>query len=181
MSSLDMVQESGLAIRNRKGLSEYIHPLDFDSSIGIGIGLPLTNTHGGEYPTITSASVTPLNESDKRLTTDRKRGGLFTINYTTKDQVRSNIKNLVLTSPGERHYHPNFGCGVYELLFDNATKEALQQIEDAVNTQVSYWLPYVSLHDVFVSRAKNDPNRVNIGITYSAYNNIDKEIVDIIV
>ena len=181
MSSLDMVQESGLAIRNRKGSQEYIHPLDFDTSIGIGVGLPLTNGSGGEYPTITSASVTPLNEADTRLSTDRKRGGVFTVNYTTKDQVRSNIKNLVLTSPGERHYHPNFGCGVYELLFDNATKEALQTIEDAVHTQVSYWLPYVKLHEVFVTRAEHNPNRVNIGISYSAYNNIEKELVDIIV
>ena len=180
-ASLETIQESGLPIRNRKGNPQFLHPLDLESAVGIGVGLPLTNGAGGEYSTIASSSVTPLEQSDSTISSARKTGGVFTVNFTTRDQVKDNIRNLVLTSPGERHYHPNFGVGVYELLFDNATDDVLSLIEERIGGQIEYWLPYVTLHEAFVSRAQNNPNRVNIGVTYSAYNNIDKEIVDILV
>ena len=185
MSSLDTVQSSGIPLRNRKGPTEFMHPLDMDSAISIGIALPLTSGDQGEYPAIVSGSgasaVTPLEEKEKRLETDRKSGGVFTLNYTTKDQVQSNLRNLILTSPGERHYHPNFGCGVYELLFDNATDNVLETLEGLVDSQVQFWLPYVTLHDVNVTRAEYEPNRVNISLTYSSYNNLAKEVVDIVI
>ena len=181
MASLDTIQESGLPIRNRKGNPQFIHPLDMDNAVGIGVGLPLTNGSAGEYTSVVSASVVPMEQSDEKIDSTRKSGGVFTLNYTTQAQVKDNIRNLVLTSPGERPYHPNFGVGVYELLFDNATDEVLGIIEERIGGQIEYWLPYVKLHEAFVSRAENNPNRVNIGVTYSAYNNIDKEVVDILV
>ena len=183
MASLDTIQESGLPIRNRKGNPQFIHPLDLEQAVGSGVGLPLTSGTGGEYPSITSGSASeiPLEQQDQTLSTTRKSGGVFTLNFTTQAQVKDNIRNLVLTSPGERPYHPNFGVGVYELLFDNATDDVLALIEERIGGQIEYWLPYVKLHEAFVSRAENNPNRVNIGVTYSAYNNIDKEVVDILV
>ena len=181
MSSLDTVQESGLPIRNRKGNPEFVHPLDFEQAVGIGIGLPLTNASSGEYPSITSGSANevPLEQQDQTLTTTRKRGGVFTLNYETQEQVKDNIKNLVLTSPGERPYHLNFGVGVYELLFDNATDDVLDVIESRIYSQVEYWLPYVKVHESNVTRAQNNPNGVNIGVTYSAYNNVRRDVVNI--
>ena len=182
MASLDVVQQSGLPVRNRPSANtKFIHPLDFDSAVAIGVGLPLSNATSGEYASITSGSAVPLEQQDQTLSTTRKTGGVFSLNYTTSDQVRSNLKNLVLTSPGERPYHPNFGVGVYELLFDNATDDVLDELETRIVSQVAYWLPYVKVHDSNVTRAENNPNRVNIGITYSSYNNIDKEVVDILV
>ena len=180
MASLDTVQESGLPIRNRRGNQEYVHPLDFDTAVGIGVGLPLTNPSSGEYPSITSGSTNqvPLEQQDQTLTTTRKSGGVFTLNYTTQDQVKDNIRNLVLTSPGERPYHLNFGVGVYELLFDNATDDVLDTIESRIESQITYWLPYVKLLGSSVTRAQNNPNRVNIAVEYSAYNN-QQNVVDI--
>ena len=40
-------------------------------------------------------------------------GSPFTLNYTTKDQVKSNIINVLLTNPGERINEPLFGVGIY--------------------------------------------------------------------
>ena len=47
----------------------------------------------------------------------RGNNGFFAQSYRTIDQVKSNIKNLLLTSKGERLMHPNFGTGLQELLF----------------------------------------------------------------
>ena len=38
--------------------------------------------------------------------------------FLTKDQVKSNIKNLLLTKKGERIIQPEFGSGLQSLLFE---------------------------------------------------------------
>ena len=44
-------------------------------------------------------------------------GSPFILNYTTKDQVKSNLINLLLTNPGERFNEPLFGVGIYDQMF----------------------------------------------------------------
>ena len=43
---------------------------------------------------------------------------VFNSSYTTKEQVKSNLINLLLTSPGERLMNPTFGVGIRDLLFE---------------------------------------------------------------
>ena len=38
---------------------------------------------------------------------------------TTKEQVKTNLLNLILTEKGERLMHPNYGLGVKNLLFEH--------------------------------------------------------------
>ena len=40
----------------------------------------------------------------------------FTSTYTTKDQIKSNLVNLLLTEVGERVMNPNFGCDLKKFL-----------------------------------------------------------------
>ena len=42
----------------------------------------------------------------------------FNQTFTTNEQIKSNVKNLLLTKKGERVMQPNFGSGLQELLFD---------------------------------------------------------------
>ena len=37
--------------------------------------------------------------------------GVFYSTYTTKEQVKSNLLNVLLTEPGERLFNPLFGVG----------------------------------------------------------------------
>ena len=46
--------------------------------------------------------------------------GVFYSTYTTKEQAKNNLINILLTEPGERIFLPNFGVGLRQLLFENA-------------------------------------------------------------
>ena len=39
---------------------------------------------------------------------------------TTREQIKTNLLNLILTEKGERINHPNYGLGVKSLLFEQS-------------------------------------------------------------
>ena len=55
--------------------------------------------------------------------------GPYTLNKKTKEAVRQNFKNLVLTAPGERVMDPQFGVGMRNFLFE--------QMNDSLFTKIS--------------------------------------------
>ena len=66
-------------------------------------------------------------------------GGFFEQNYTTFDQARSNLKNLLLTKKGERIAQPNFGSGLQDLLFEQIDDEFEGKLVDTVTEAVQTW------------------------------------------
>ena len=151
------------------------NPLDFEPDVAIGIGLPLVNGTGGKYPTPSAASI---ENASQEIGSSKFTGGVFHSTYTTTDQVKANIKNLVLTNPGERLYHPDFGIAVQGLLFENITPGVVSQVTDAINTQINKWLPYVKVKNVDVNTDRLDSNELRIRLDYTIFgNNMDLQTV----
>ena len=67
-----------------------------------------------------------------------------------KDVVKQNMKNLILTSPGERVMDPLFGVGLRGYLFEMDTDLVKEAIKQDVNEQVKKYLPFVELLGVFI-------------------------------
>ena len=44
--------------------------------------------------------------------------GYFAVNYTTKEQIKTNLRNLILTEPGERLSNPKFGTPLRKFIFE---------------------------------------------------------------
>jgi phage baseplate assembly protein W len=74
--------------------------------------------------------------------------GLFELSYSTEEQAISNLKNLLLTSKGERMYLPTFGTGILNLLFDQNTPELVSDLQDEISSSISFWLPYIILNNI---------------------------------
>jgi len=153
------------------------NPLDFDTDVAIGLGLPLVHPNAGKF---NSPAPTSLDASDSEVGLTKMSGGVFNSTYTTKDQVKANIKNLVLTNPGERYYHPTFGVGVQGLLFENVTKAMIKNLSTKIETQVGLWLPYVTIKDIAIDTSSIDSNEVKIKIDYIIFEN-DFDLQSIIV
>ena len=62
-----------------------------------------------------------------------------------KETVRFNIKNILLTNPGERVFIPDFGVGIQALIFENARTSNLEAIRDRVIDQISIYASYVDI------------------------------------
>lgn len=99
----------------------------------------------------------------------------FNQSFTTKQQVSSNIKNLLLTKKGERLMQPNFGSGLQELLFDFNDDRLAVKIEEVITESITNWLPYVSIKQIDVSQTNEnkDRNQVEISITFGVANTPD--------
>ena len=149
------------------------NPLDFEPDVAIGIGLPMTPADGGKYPTplLAYQGSSSLETSAQEVGAAKFTGGVFYSTYTTTDQVKANIKNLVLTNPGERFYHPTFGIGIQGLLFENITPTIISKVNDAIETQIQIWLPYVTIKDIDINSDRIDSNELRIKIDYIIFKN----------
>ena len=88
-------------------------------------------------------------------------------NYYTSEQVHDNLRNLILTMPGERPMNPAFGSDIYHLLFEQLQDEIIQEAAfDAITKAVQVWMPAVNIVDVLVTSAYDD-NKVKIEVFYS--------------
>ena len=87
---------------------------------------------------------------------------------TLRDNIKQNLKMLVLTNPGERVMDPNFGVGVGRYLFEMIEDNSVfSDIDSRIREQVSLYLPYVNIQGVeFLSENRNR-NKINLKITYS--------------
>jgi phage baseplate assembly protein W len=100
-----------------------IDPLDLDTRKAIGVKVPFT------------------------------KKGVFQFNYTTKDQIKSNLINLLLTSPGERYHEPTYGVGLRDILFEpnSTTNQKISSLKARIDQNVSFHIPQIEITNLNVS------------------------------
>ena len=93
--------------------------------------------------------------------------------FTSYEQIKSNIKNILLTKKLERIMNPGFGSGLQELLFEQNDDFLISDITDAINDAVEKWLPYVSIENINVTSTneQKDKNEIYVSITFRMRNN----------
>ena len=98
---------------------------------------------------------------------DHNLTGFFRQSKTIPQQVKSNIKNLLLTSKGERVFQPDFGCDLRDLLFEQINSETLDGVDNSIRVALDTWLPYVNINDLILVQDESNPNEITISLEYS--------------
>jgi phage baseplate assembly protein W len=112
-----------------------VNPLDLQKNIAIGVSLPFNGP------------------------------GVFNSTYTTKDQIKSNLINLLLTSIGERVMNPTFGCNLKRFIFEGITDFNLNDLRQNLNESISIFVPEITVTDIqFIPDTDN--NLVELNINY---------------
>lgn len=96
--------------------------------------------------------------------------GVFKTLYTTKDQAKANIRNLLLTRKGERYNLINFGSGLLNVVFQPSTPEIKELIDLEINEALTNWLPYIIVQDLEILTVEDDPtllHTIKITIKYT--------------
>ena len=96
---------------------------------------------------------------------------VFNSTYTTKDQLKSNIKNYFLTNKGERIFNPEYGADLISLIFEQMPDQ--NTLKEYISDIMSVRFPQVVVNQVLVT---TDPDnyKVTIKISYSFRNNEDE-------
>ncbi len=96
--------------------------------------------------------------------------------FTTKDTIKSNLINFILTGKRERVFNPSFGSGVRELLFQPITDDIIGQVVNLIRGGVENYLPTVDIQDLEVT-LQPDNYSFNIYLSYTIINtNIEDEV-----
>ena len=112
-----------------------VNPLDLQKNIVIGVSLPFN------------------------------AAGVFNKTYSTKDQIKSNLINLLLTDKGERIMNPEFGADVRRSLFDNITESNNELLRLKITDAINIFIPEIELGSVDIV-PDFDYNTLNITINY---------------
>ena len=102
-----------------------------------------------------------------KLPFNRGRSGLFPQTQTTLEQAGSNIKNLLLTSKGERIMQPDFGSRLRDLLFEQYTEDLEERVREEIQQAMSTWLPYIVISQVDVIQDETNPNQTKVDLDFS--------------
>lgn len=100
--------------------------------------------------------------------------GIFAVNFTTIDQSKDNLVNLIMTRKGERLMQPDFGCDIWNIIFNPIVDDDISfEIENAINTAVSTWLPNITITGVFIDMSDElkDTNTIKISLGFALKSN----------
>ena len=92
-------------------------------------------------------------------------GGVFKSTFSTKDQIKSNLINLLLTYKGERVLNPQFGADLPRLLFEPINNDTLVKIENQIVTSVSTYIPEITITNIEII-PDTDENTIYVNVIY---------------
>ena len=75
------------------------------------------------------------------------------------------VRNIVLTTPGEKLFDPDFGSSISEILFENVDNITAVAIQDEIKSSLQNYEPRVEIIDVIVD-PNFDENQFDVVITY---------------
>ena len=102
---------------------------------------------------------------------------LFTASPSTGDitkkvdeeAIKSSLRNLISTKNYERPFHPEIGCQIFSLLFENFTSVTSQVMRKTIQDVVNKFEPRVDILDVLVYETV-DENNLNVSVTFKIIN-----------
>lgn len=123
-----------------------INVLDLRPSVGVGVSLPFDSP------------------------------GVFKTVYTTKEQLKYNIVNFLLTNRRERIFNPNFGANIRAQLFEQISNETLDNLEAQIRSGVELYFPNVVIIDL-TFLPNPDLNLIRIQFSYTINNTGDSDTI----
>lgn len=96
--------------------------------------------------------------------------GLFKMHRNLADQVKDNLRNLIMTNHGERLNFYDFGANLMPLLSELASEDGDMEAMRRIQSAVSKYMPFVSLENFAASAVPTENEsqaRIRILVTYS--------------
>ncbi len=126
--------------------AQQIYPSDFSPNQAIGVDLPLNGN------------------------------AVFKSTYQTKDAIRNNLINYLLTNPNERYLNPEFGGGIRKWIFEQIENNNIDSLKNDLNFKLKN--NFSNINVIFLDILSNDDNNeIIIQLKYSIPNtNIKDEI-----
>jgi phage baseplate assembly protein W len=90
---------------------------------------------------------------------------VFVPTYQTKDQIKANLVNYLLTNKGERVFNPNFGANLRNLLFENILDTTTEDLRERIQNDIATFFPEIQIQQISFNNIP-DSNVINFTLTY---------------
>jgi len=91
----------------------------------------------------------------------------FTMTKNSIQQSRHNLRNLLLTYPGERVHNLEFGCKLREVCFEQQDENLPTKIQNAISDAVTKFLPYINILDIATQSDTAQSEKVYVTLKFS--------------
>ena len=81
------------------------------------------------------------------------------------NSIKQAVKNIILTSPGEKPFQPLIGSSVNRLLFEPLDAFTADAVAEEIRTTINQYEPRVKLTNVEVTPI-NEGNKLNVSLEY---------------
>jgi uncharacterized protein len=90
------------------------------------------------------------------------------------DEIEGAMRMIILTAPGERVMRPEFGCSVWDYLFEPVNATTMGMMESAVREALERWEPRAVVEAVRADADPARPESILITVTYSTTDTNDR-------
>ncbi len=101
---------------------------------------------------------------------------VFNQTFTTKEQVKSNLINYILTDKGERFFDPTFGGNLRASLFQPDTD--FDSVAARLEQEIYAYVPNIIIRNIGIKKL-SDENAINIVLSYSINNQDDDLVINV--
>ena len=90
------------------------------------------------------------------------------------EDLDCSIRVVLSTAPTERVMRPEFGCRIWDLLFEPVNANTIGLMAQSVRDAVAQWEPRVEVVDVVVTPDDDDASLVRIEVAYRVRSTNDR-------
>lgn len=94
---------------------------------------------------------------------------VFNPTYQTRDQIKANLINYLLTNKKERVFNPNFGANLRSLLFENIDDNSTEDLRSDIEANINLRFPTIKVHRIKFNVIP-DENSINFELVYEIKN-----------
>lgn len=92
--------------------------------------------------------------------------------------IQQSVLNIVLTTPGEKPFNPDFGVGIYNLLFENIGPQETSDVAFRTQKQLEVYEPRVTFQEMTLN--SSNPFFLDIELVYTINKINDEPLVQTI-
>ena len=105
-------------------------------------------------------------------------GAVFNPTYTTKEVIRANLLNWLLTNKGDRVMKPNFGANLIDFIGEGIVDGTTSALEARIRDNISIEFPSIVVKSVNFDN-KPDNNIINLYVNYMIQNIGEEDQINI--
>tara|TARA_B100001939_G_C16600702_1_gene470861 strand:+ start:91 stop:477 length:387 start_codon:yes stop_codon:yes gene_type:complete len=97
----------------------------------------------------------------------KENTGFITIKEDTPiDAIKFNLKNILLTNPGENLSDPEFGVGLKKALFELETSADITTLRQRIIKQIKRYANYFTKLEVYVNLSQEFSNTLTVRLEF---------------